>query len=456
MRKATTATVLGAFMFLLSSCGLSSGGTSASSEADSAEISSQIAAVTDADLAGTTIKLARFFGDCDDTAGSETDIAKATTECEAIQILTNKFVDENKWGIKVERLGGANWFSYYDALNAALASSDRPDIAVMHGANLPDYASRNLLLPITDELGVDLSDATDPASEAIAYDEKNYALPFDIHAIVSHLNMDILEQAGLVQNGKYDLPSSPEKLLADAQTVKEKTGKTYIDIALTNDPMASRFWMAMIWQQGANFIDESTGIANANSAEAKTALELIKTLVKKGFADVTHDYDASMQSFIRGDSAIMYNGSWAVNQFALEVPFHYEVADAPMLFDKPVTWANSHTWVIPVQAENDPVKYRAAIEFAKFLYEHTGEWAIATGHMPSTKSALESEEYLSAPHRSQYLDTALKYGQMQPRVVTWLAIGDAIQADLEAAWLNNENVETVLSKLQSDIEAELK
>lgn len=363
---------------------------------------------------------------------------------------------ENKWGIKVERLGGANWFSYYDALNAALASSDRPDVAVMHGSNLPDYASRGLLLPLGDELGVDLSDATDPASEAISFDGKNYAVPFDIHAIVSHLNMDILEQAGLVKNGIYEMPTSAEEFLADAQTVKEKTGKTYIDIALTNDPMASRFWMSMIWQQGAEFIDADQKTAYAASDQAKVALNLPVTLAKEGYADVTHDYDASMQAFSRGGSAIMYSGSWAVNQFTLEVPFHYEVANAPMLFDTPVTWANSHTWAIPVQQKADPVKYRAAIEFAKFLYEHTGDWAVVTGHMPSMKSALESDEYMNAPHRSQYLETALKYGHMQPRVVTWPAIGDLIQADLEAAWLNNESVDSVLTKLQSDMSAELK
>ncbi|MDD7465414.1 MAG: hypothetical protein PUK59_04155 [Actinomycetaceae bacterium] len=102
------------------------------------------------------------------------------------------------------------------------------------------------------------------------------------------------------------------------------------------------------------------------------------------------------------------------------------------------------------------MKYRAAIEFAKFLYEHTGDWAVATGHMPSMKSALESDEYMNAPHRSQYLETALKYGHIQPRVVTWPAIGDLIQADLEAAWLNNESVDSVLIKLQSDMSAELK
>jgi multiple sugar transport system substrate-binding protein len=79
-------------------------------------------------------QLARFFGDCEDTAGTETDVAKATNECETIQILTNAFNAENEHGITVERLGGAAWDTYYDALNSAYAGDGAPDVAVMHGS----------------------------------------------------------------------------------------------------------------------------------------------------------------------------------------------------------------------------------------------------------------------------------------------------------------------------------
>lgn len=441
---------------LLTGCG-ASGGSASKGSANSKDIASNIKAVTDDQLKGTTINLARFFGDCDDTTKNVTDMSKATTECEAIQILTNKFVAENKWGIKVKRLGGATWHSFYDGLNAALASTDRPDVTVMHGANLPDYASRGLLLELDNSLGIDLADATDAAKDAIRYEGKNYAVPFDTHAIISHLNMDILEKAGLTNpDGTYDMPTSTEKFLADAETVKSKTGKNFIDIALSKDPMGERLWMSLIWQQGEEFIDAKTKTVKVNSEASKTALKFMNELVKKGYTTPTHDYDASQQAFMKGESAIMYNGVWAVDQYTKEVPFHYETTNAPMLFSKKFTWANSHTWAIPVQANNDPVKYRAALEFVKFLYGHTGDWAVATGHMASTKTALTSDAYKNAPHRVQYFDTATKYAHMQPRLAKWPAIGDKIQEGIEATWLNNEPVDSVLNNLQTDIEGMLK
>ena len=433
-------------------------GVSGSSESESGAASGDsaapvdIMAVEDDQLQGATIRLARFFGDCQETTEGVTDLDKATTECEAIQILTNKFEAENPWGIKVERMGGAAWHSYYDGLNAAMASSDRPDLAVMHGSNLPEYADRGLLVEVPADLGVDPADFTAAASAATEFDGKQYAVPFDSHAIVSHLNMDILNEAGLVDaDGTYQMPTSVEELYADAKAVKERTGKTYLDIALTGDPMGSRFWEAMIYQQGGELINLETGEAEMDSDAAKQALEVINTLAQEGYTDSTHDYDGSVQAFLRGDSAIMYNGSWAVNQFDAEAPFDYQVADAPMLFDQPATWANSHTWVVPVQDSADPVQYRAAFELAKFYNEHTADWAIKTGHMPASQKALESEEYLAAPHRDQYLETAKNYGTLPPRIVQWPAVDAAIQEGIEATWLNGQPIDSTLSDLQARV-----
>lgn len=46
----------------------------------------------------------------------------------------------------MKREGGAEWSSYYDAVNAAFAADNAPDILLMHESNIADYASRDLLL----------------------------------------------------------------------------------------------------------------------------------------------------------------------------------------------------------------------------------------------------------------------------------------------------------------------
>lgn len=457
-RLLAMAASLAATSLIMTGCGMNSGGgadeqpSGQSGEGQAADLTAAIAAVTDDELQGTEITMARFFGDCNETTEGVTDLDQATTECEVIQVLTNKFVAENPWGIKIERLGGTAWHSYYDGLNAALASSDRPNIAVMHGGNIPDYAARDLLVEVPEAIGIDLSDATAPAKEAAAFNGKNYGVPFDIHATLSHLNMDLLDEAGLLNDdGTYTLPTTTEDFIAEGKKFVEATGKPYLDIAMANDPMASRFFQALVVQQGGKLLDQDTLEVNMNSPEAVNALEFINQLVEAGITDKTHDYDASQQSFMRGESAIMYNGGWAVNQYTAEVPFTYEVADAPMVFDTPATWANSHIWAVPVQQDGDVVKYRAAFEFAKFLYEHTGDWAIKTGHMPTSQTALDSPEYLAAPHREQYLNTAKEYSFMPPRITQWPAVDAVLQENLETTWLNGKPVEEALSQLQDAV-----
>lgn len=64
--------------------------------------------------------------------------------------------------------------------------------------------------------------------------------------------------------------------------------------------------------------------------------------------------------------------------------------------EQPGVWANSHTWVVPVHEDADPTRYRAAMEYAKFMFEHNGDWARGSGHLSVRPSVLESGDYESA------------------------------------------------------------
>jgi hypothetical protein len=119
LRRYTVAVALPALAALmLTACG---GTTSSDENSSGASLAKQVEDVTAAQLKGTTIQLARFFGDCTDSVGASTDAAGAVGECPSITTLTNKFNAENEYGIKVERLGGATWDTYYDTLNTAFA-----------------------------------------------------------------------------------------------------------------------------------------------------------------------------------------------------------------------------------------------------------------------------------------------------------------------------------------------
>lgn len=402
----------------------------------------------------TVVKLARFFGDCDDSTEGVTDVSQATSECEVIQILTNKFNADNP-DIRIERLGGAEWGTYYDGLNTSFAGGNPPDVAVMHGSNLPDYTSRGLLKPLDEDfeaLGVDPSDWTEPARGGVTYDGTIYAAPFDLHANLWHVNVDLFKEAGLVDDdGNPILPSSREEFMQQAQTMQEKTGKLYFATDASQFPVSVRLFLALVWQQNGDVVSEDGQSATVETPEAKEALDFMLEMFDKGYSNPNHNYDASQEAFLTGEAAVLHNGTWVVDQYNRETPFEYVASDFPTLYDTPATWANSHMWVVP---KKDDAKYDAALKYVTFLHDHVLDWAVGTGHLPPRKSALESETLAEAPQRENIANTA-NIAHLVPTIVNWQATEDILKEEIESTWLTGTDPDQALSNAQQRVNDQL-
>jgi len=438
---------------LLAACG--GGGTSGSTGAAAGGAKLDLAGVSADQLKGTTIRFARFFGDCEDTTKGVTDVSKAKTECETIQILTNAFNAENKNGIKVERLGGAEWKSYYDSLNAAYAGGSAPDVAVMHGSSLTNYAKRGLLLKLDDHLAItkaDINDAVPSAKVAVTHEGATYGLPFDVHGALVHLNVDLFKKAGLVDaQGVPKMPSSPEEFLAQAETISQKTGKKYFGTARVNDGLGVHMWRSLVQQQGKEVVSADGKTASIDTPESRTALDFMAKVFDGKYADPKQTYDSAQAAFLKGETAMLMNGTWVVDEYARTAPFTHRVADFPTLYGTPAIWGDSHLWVVPKQKTDDAKKYRAALEFASYLYENSGAWALKTGHIAARTSVLQSPEYQNAPQRANYSATGSTNAKQVPRVSNWQAVQDAMVKDIGAIWFQGTSVDEGLKNAQRDV-----
>ena len=427
------------------------GGGSADASKDAASITK----VKDSQLKGVKIATADFFGDCSDALGKNTDLAKAVDECSTFQTLINKFNADNKFGITVTQQG-ADWKSFYDSLNAAFAAKQPPDVTLMHESNIPDYSSRGLLLPLGSDykvVGIDPSDLTEPATQAVTVGGKIYAVPFDEHANLVHLNMDLMKKADLVKpDGSPILPTSPAELKKQAAQFESATGMQYM--AWGNDfNIPFRIFSTLVSQQGKAVVTDD-GKVQIDTPESRNALTLIKDIYSSGIADPKQTYDSSQQAWLNGKVGMLVNGTWPVNQYVNQATFKYEATDFPTLYGQPGVWANSHTWVIPVQQDADPVKYRAALEFAAWMYDHDKDWALGSGHLSVRKSVLASPAYKSAPQRANYVATA-DNAALVPQIVGWQGAEDDLQHAIEKVWLSGSSVDSALSAAQSQVEQQL-
>jgi len=62
--------------------------------------------------------------------------------------------------------------------------------------------------------GIDTSDWAPLALQGVTYEGGIYGVLMDFHANLFHVNMDLMAEAGLVEDGRPILPTSPEELLA--------------------------------------------------------------------------------------------------------------------------------------------------------------------------------------------------------------------------------------------------
>ena len=396
--------------------------------------------------------MGRFFGACEDAG---TDTKASVGEACIIQSIINAASAEID-GVTVNTLP-TDWGNYYDQIKAAYAGGTPPDVHVMHRHRIPEFAGLGALADISGDLdaaGIDAGDWSENALAAVSYEGGIYGVPMDFHANLWHVNLDLMAEAGLVENGRPVLPSSPEELLEHAQSVKDATGHDYLAADFAQFPIGVRLVLALMWQQNANIFDGDT--ATIDNDAAKNAVTAITQLFDARLADPQLNYADSQQAFLNGEAAILVNGTWVVDFYTDEAAKqetgldNYYVADFPTLFDTGATWADSHMWAIPASLTSDEATYLAALKVLAFINDHNIDWA-RTGHMAVRNSVLESDDYANLPHRSEYARTA-SIARDTPPSKRYGAIQDVLNRELQAIWLTDKPVGDALADAEAEVQ----
>jgi multiple sugar transport system substrate-binding protein len=397
------------------------------------------------------ITLGRFFGACEDAG---TDTTTSAGEACIIQSIINA-ADAELDGISINTLP-TDWGNYYDQVKAAYAGGTPPDVHVMHRHRVTEFAGLGAIAEISGELeaaGIDASDWSPAALDAVSFNGGIYGVPMDFHANLWHVNMDLMEQAGLVDDGKPVLPTSPEELLAHAQQFKDATGQDYLAADFAQFPLGVRTVLALLWQQDANIFTDD-GTATINTPEAQNAVTAITQLFDAELANPQLNYADSQQAFLNGEAGILVNGTWVVDFYTAEAAKeevsldNYYVADFPTLFATGATWADSHMWAIPASLEGD--QRAAALKVLAFINDHNIDWA-RTGHMAVRTSVIESDAYNALPHRDEYTGTAA-IARDTPPSERYGAIQDVLNRELQAIWLTDKPVQDALADAEIEIQ----
>lgn len=300
---------------------------------------------------------------------------------------------------------------FYTKVQTSVATGQGPDIMTYHLSRYPLGLQQGVLSPITDEelASVELSknDYPEGLVSAATFDNQMYGVPFDIHAQILYFNRDILREAGLL--GDDGLPTGIdglENFNAALETIKGM-GKLPLSFANSADPGVEwRIFYTLLNQindSGGSVIEDGALVLNPEAAN--TALQTMDDWVANGYARKNVAYPASVALFTSGDTAFHLNGVWEVPTMADLAAkgelFDWGAMAIPVLFDKPATWADSHTFALPNNQNADPAKREAALKVIAWMNKNSIMWASA-GHIPAYVPVVESAEYQEMEPNATY------------------------------------------------------
>ena len=408
----------------------------------------------------TVVSFARFFGACEADFGKTTDISKSAGECGIITAMTNKFNAENKdVEIKPQII---EWGPYYDQLGARIIAKDIPAIAVMHEAVLGDFVKRGLVEPLDEgfkSVGVDTADFTAHGKRGVTFDGKTYALPFDTHSWLWHINLNLLKKAGLTNaDGTAMIPKTPEETYAFAKKFKAATGKPYFVWCVANETAAyTRTFLTLLYQQGGNPFPKSEREINLRTPEAKKAIEFMAKLYAEGDIVPNTDYGAANQAFMNGDGGIMVNGTWLIGDMVAQsekpgaaLEKGYQAVPFANLYSKPATWADGHSWIMLKGGTKDEKTHKAALRFLKFLSDNDFEWA-RTGHLPTSQKVIASSTFNALPFRNSIGAIAKSGISLSPTVPRQFRIQEMLGESLSSVILSKKPIDETMKSAEERI-----
>lgn len=399
------------------------------------------------------ITLARFFGSCDAEFGQQTDPSQISSECGIVTVLTNKFNAREAGRIHVNTQV-VEHSAYYPQLGARIVGGDLPTVAIMHSSVLGDFAKRDLLQPLDD--GFDAGAFTPHARHGVTFGGHVLALPYDSHAMLWHINLGLMKQAGLVDAaGHARLPTSPQELLAQARAFKRATGKPYFVWLTLNDPsFFARSIVGLVRQQGGNLFPKSDLAIDLGTPEVKTAVALMRTVYAEGLVTRNMDYSAALQAFMAGAGGVMLNGTWLLGQLneraahaGNPLSHAYEALPEPTLFAQPATWADSHVWVMLRNPRQTAAERAAGLAFLRFLNDESLAWA-RTGQLPARQSAVDSPAFKALPMRAALGPVAQVGTGLPPTVARQSRVMGLLGETVTAIVVSGEPLEATLAKGQ--------
>ena len=401
----------------------------------------------------THIYLQRFFGECGAEYGGSTDVAKAEGECGIITTMINRFNAENP-DIHID-VNVVAWPGY-PQLTAQVAARDPPDLVTMHEGVISDYAAKGLVEPVDNYLrvaGISPDGFTEASRQSVTMYGHIYALPWDTHGGLFHVNTALFAKAGLMRGGRPVLPNTAEELVGQARQFEERTGKPYLIQSNVGDPaFAARNLYTYMMAKGAVLFPDAHHI-RLNTPIGNEVATFFRRINAEKLGTQNMDTPGAIAAFVSGEGGIYPTGTWMIGSFEQEAttpgrPLYknYAVFPYPRLWGEHVEFVSGHSWVVPTR-KRTAAQRDAIARFFKFMAAHNYDW-VRTGHLPAFKAVLVDPRFRALPHRADIAPLASIGRPLPSNVQRQNAIEGIVGEEAAAAFTGQKTIPQALAQAE--------
>ncbi|MFV0322161.1 MAG: extracellular solute-binding protein [Alphaproteobacteria bacterium] len=342
--------------------------------------------------------------------------------------------------------------SYAEAVTSAAISGDLPCVMMMDQPLVPNFAYNDYIIPLNDGLGDLLSKVSSTAQGT--WNGNVYSVgQFDV-ALALFTRQAYLDKYGF-RTATMEQPYTKDEFTEILKTLKDSGDFKYpLDVktswpgewwSYSFGPWLASFGGDLINRDGFKEVD---GVLNGEKAVEFG--EWYQSLFTEGYADKAA---ADELSFNRGEAAIDYVGSWAIDN--LEDSFDdIVIMPVPDFGNGPIIGAGSWQWAVSKSC-NTP---EAAFEFIKFNMqpEEIAAMSDATGLIPTTDDAAAlTENFKEGGKWRIFYDFANEYALLRPETPAYKVITSAVEKafrDIARGADVQDSLDTAVDEIESDLE----
>ncbi len=242
-------------------------------------------------------------------------ITEDTPEVQEAKILSDYDAERSDTDLQIETIEQNNILQQISLL---AASNDLPELFKYESNQLGDLIDNGSVLNVEEafnELGID--DQLNPAAvdllKQLSGDRGLYALPVELNIEGFWYNKEIFDEHGL------EVPETWDELLAASETLLDADVQPFAVAGKERWPITRLINGYVIRSYGANAMEDvSNGdlsITDEGFVEAATTVQNMGQAGYFGQGVNTIDGDTALDTFLQGQAAIYYSGSWDVANF---------------------------------------------------------------------------------------------------------------------------------------------